>query len=227
MKRTCMIVALFCLLALPGMTAFADVAENFKAGGVSFSGGGSLYYDAYTVFDTTNQWNYFSFSANLDVEFLTADNFSIGIIPRISTTQTHTNDLNISGTLSFGLAVGAVYYFVSGSNNPFVPSIGTVLGMDVYPGVDYTSAGVSFHNQGLAITPFVNFPLSVNWFLTQRAALYLAFTPEIYLDTPLKNALGNTVIDSRTFLERLGVDVTVGFGIRYFIPTKDKAITKS
>jgi hypothetical protein len=225
MKRACIVMAFFCLLAFPGVMAFSDIAENFKAGGASFSGGGSLYYDANTVFDTSNQWNYFSFSANLDVEFLTVDKLSIGLIPRVSTTQTHTNDFNISGTLSFGLAVGVTYYFVSG-NNALVPSIGIVLGTDVYPGVGYTSAGVSYPGKSLAINPFLNFPLALNWFLTQRTALYLAATPEIYFWTPLKDALGNAVTDNRTFLNRLGVDVTVGFGIRYFVPTRDKAIVK-
>ncbi len=226
MKRTVMVVALFCLLAFHGAMAFADVAENFKAGGVAFSGGGSLYYDGYTVFDTSNQWNYFSFSANVDIEFLTVDKLSIGIMPRISTTQTHTNDFNISGTFSYGLAVGAVYYFVSGSNNPFVPSIGISLGTDVYPGTGYTSAGVAYQNKSLTITPFVDLPVAFNLFLTQRTAVYLAFTPEIYFQTPLKDALGNSVTDNRTFLDRLGVDVTVGFGIRYFIPTRDKALIR-
>jgi hypothetical protein len=224
MKQVRMMMTLFCLLVLPGITAFSDIAENFKAGGVAFSGGGSFLYDGSVALDPANQFSYTSFSANVGVEFLAVDNLSISFIPSITTTKTHYDNNNVSGSLSFGAAADVTYYFLSGPNNPFVPAVGLGLGLVFIPGTDVMSGGITYTDQSLLIQPYLNLIFVLNWFLTQRTGLYLAFYPEVYMSVPVTGSNGNPVTDTRPFLNRLGFSATVGFGIRYFIPTRDKAL---
>ena len=108
MKRSCCLTLLLCLITCP--VAFADIADNFMAGGIALTGSGSFSDDVGNPSSSSNQYNHLTVTFSPSATFYLIDFFAFTLSPTISYASNYTDSGDHIPSLSYGLSVGFSWY---------------------------------------------------------------------------------------------------------------------
>ena len=89
MKRSCLLVLLLSLVSCH--FAFADIADNFMAGGIAITGSGSFTDDVGDPSNSSNQYNHLTVTFSPTVTFYLIDFFALALAPTISYASNYTD----------------------------------------------------------------------------------------------------------------------------------------
>jgi hypothetical protein len=229
MNRHACFVAVALLVALGAGPAFAQIGENFEPAGISLWGGGSLYFNVGYFLDPDFEDFYWSFEVSPGFDLLFVKNLSFYVNPWVSFASDKYYDSGIPGTvvdktLQFGLSGGLTYYLVRDpqASVGLVPAVGGGVGVWLDPDATDTLDGMDLTSDGLEVGAYLELVGRVYWFLNERLAPYVGVTPRAYYEIYYRDWDG-TVWDG-PFRERLMLDVSVAFGVSYWIPNKQAAL---
>ena len=215
-KKTVLLALLLSIAAL----GFGQVGDNFARNSLSLGGNGSLTIDLDNVFNDANEDFYWGFSLSPDFHLFVSDGLMWGISPVVSYSVDKTTAVDKSRNLRIGITTGISYFFVAHpeASGGLIPSLGTSIGLQFYPGIDDLVGGVeTMDTSALALSFSLNGQL--NFFATERTAVYLNLRPQVFAylaEWDKFNSYDFKVLDY-TYIE-----FDLVFGILYFIPSRDR-----
>ncbi len=108
MRRSWWLIALVCLLAGPG--AFADIADNFMAGGIAITGNASLSDDLGDPTSSSNQGSHLTITVSPSATFYLINFFAFALSPSFSYASNYNNGNDYQPVLTYALSLGFAWY---------------------------------------------------------------------------------------------------------------------
>ena len=243
MKRPGWLVLLVFLACIHPV--FGDIADNFMAGGIAFTGSGSFSDDVGNPSDPSNQYSHLTVSASPVVTFYLLDFFAFSVAPTVSYASNYNNGNYYQPVLTYGVSVGFTWYpyfdpthlmerlpdgsfFFDGNswmgnpNYPLVFALGFSSGPFVaqYFSGKYSS-GVAYGGSmelSIHLTP----SLGAYYFISERYALDVILNPTVSI--PVMELYGASNSPTN-FYPANDVQFTpsVSFGITFFVPWAERS----
>jgi hypothetical protein len=139
-------------------------------------------------------------------------------------TYSYSNSLTDYANGFYSLSAGMNYSFVSGASDPLVPRLGASLGLSLDPGSSGKASGVPFDDQSLSMSLSLSPEIRLNYFISDRWAVYLSLTPALSLSRQLFDVSGASVADPGPIEQRLTMRVTVAIGLARYLPPRLSAL---
>ncbi|MGO9308483.1 MAG: hypothetical protein ACLQDL_05620 [Spirochaetia bacterium] len=247
MKRYCWL-ALSLGLAF-GPPSFADIADNFMAGGIAFTGSGSLTDDVGDPSSSSNQYNHLTITISPTATFYLIDFFAFSISPSFSYASNYTDSGNHIPSLTYGLSLGFTWYpmfdpdhlivrlpgggfridprsWLYNPNYPLVFALGFAVGpaLNQYLPGPYDN-GIKMFNGGswqfnLRLTP----TLGVYYFVSERYALDFVLNPNLNIPVGITDSTGSPTNNVPNNALQLTFSASVG--ITLFIPWAERSLIR-
>jgi hypothetical protein len=211
-----LLAALLLLMVLG--TANADIGQNFTKGGIAIMGQGSYVTDLGYVMSSTNTYNKWSLTIRPEIDFLFMDSTTLYLSPYFVSSRTTNDSLNNFGSTYYGADFGIVRYFVlaAGAQSGLVPAIGASIGLELDPGADGMSAGVSYTNKSMYTYLSLSATARLFYFINDAVAPYVNVVPQLWYTVNGVDGSGSPVILADD--QRLWMSVGVYFGFSYWVP---------
>jgi len=247
MKRYCWLIMLM-YLVLIGPSAFADIADNFMAGGIAFTGSGSFTDDVGNPGDSTNQYNHLTITLSPVVTFYLLDFFAFNISPSFSYASNYTDSGDYIPSLSYGLSVGFSWYpyfdpahlierlpdgglwidtnsWMLNPNFPLVFALGFSVGVTLnqYLAGEYAD-GKTFDGSSLQFNVRLTPSLGIYYFISERYALDLILNPYVNIPVDISDSTGSPMNYAPLNGSQLVWSASVG--ITFFVPWAERSQIK-
>jgi len=214
------------LLLLITTLSYGGIGENFEKAGMAFWGGLNFSWDPNLILDDTDEKNDWTLRLKPGLDYYIADKLALWLSPSLNISSKQKNLNTITNQLTYGLTIGADYYFVSKPQavSGFVPGIGFTLGLNIDPGMDDTVGGAEVEDLTSSVSLKIGPAFRMNYFLTERVAILLRFLPTVSYRLSQKDNSGAVV--ALTFEERVYLDTDLYFGFAIYIPSKEASLIK-
>jgi hypothetical protein len=234
------------VLLLLGPCTFADIADNFMAGGIAFTGSGSFTDDIGNPTSASNQYSHLTITLSPVATFYLLDFFAFSVSPSFSYSSNYTNGGFYEPILSYGLSLGFTWYpyfdpahviqtlpdghlwidvnsWMLNPNFPLVLAVGFSVGpfLNQYIPGKY-SDGTPYDGAfefNIRLTP----SLGVYYFISERYALDIILNPNISI--PLYMYGSNSLVASYP-INDVQLTFSVSFGITFFVPWIERSQIK-
>jgi len=213
-------MGLLLLIVLPGL-AFADIGENFAQSSVYVGGSGNMYWDLEYIFDSTWEGRYFRLGLFPEIGVFVQDDIATSFVVGMEFENDRTDANNQGRDLDATVQAYLDYYSVMDpmAEIGVVPSFGAGIAFwydfsmnDLVGGTDVKDSS--------SLTASLILSGKVNYFVTDRAAVYLDLRPSIDFLLSAKDGAGNKI--DFDFGDEITVDVGLYFGVSYFIPSSKR-----
>jgi len=233
MKRPHWLVLLVLLGCI--QPAFADIADNFMAGGIAFTGSGSFSDNIGNPADTSNQYSHLTITVSPVVTFYLLDFFAFSLSPSFSYASNYTDSNSYQPTLTYGVSVGFTWYpyfdpahffernsWMWNPNYPLILAFGVSAGpfVNQYLSGKYSNGTPYGGSMQLAI--HVTPSLGIYYFISERYALDLILNPTVSI--PIRVFYGSSNSPTSFYpTSDLQFTPTVTFGITFFVPWAERS----
>jgi hypothetical protein len=217
--------------------AVADIADNFMAGGIGFSGNGSFSDDVGDPTDSSNEYNHLTVSFNPSVVFYVVDFLAFAISPSFTYASNYTNSNNHIPSLTYGLGVGFSWFpmfdpghlFQKDSwkynpNYPLVFNLGFNVGVAMVQYLSGVVGGKTVSGDSLQLYVGLTPSIGIYYFISERYAVDLLFNPQLSIPVGVYASAGSPFdyppLNSAHFTYSASIGITV------FVPWGELSLIK-
>ncbi|MGA2477192.1 MAG: hypothetical protein ABSG63_00395 [Spirochaetia bacterium] len=246
MRRYFWLALLLGLIVSP--VVFADIADNFMAGGIALTGSGSLSDNMGDPTNSSNQYNHLTITISPSAAFYLIDFLAFTVSPSFTYASNYTDSGNHIPSLSYALSVGLSWYpmfdpahlfqqlpgggywldpksWMYNPNFPLVLNFGFAVGLTLnqyLPGV-YNNGSKTFDGSmqfNVRLTP----ALGIYYFISERYALDLILNPNVNFPIGIYDSTGSptNAVPANGFQ----VTFSASVGITLFIPWGERSLFK-
>ena len=245
MRESCRLALLLCLLLICSHL-FADIADNFMAGGIAFTGSGSFTDNVGNPTTSSDQYNHITVTLSPVVTFYLIDFFAFNISPSFSYASNYTDSGDHIPSLSYGLSIGFSWYpyfdpshlivrlpeggfwidtnsWVQNPNYPLLLSLGFSVAptLNQYLAGEYDSGKYNYGGGGwqfnLRLTPSVG----IYYFISERYALDIILNPYIILPFNISDSTGSPM--NIVPVNDAQLVWSASLGITFFVPWGERS----
>jgi|GEM_PF-3997772 len=247
MKRFCWLALLMGLIICPSV--FADIADNFMAGGIALTGSGSFSDNVGDPSSSSNQYNHLTLTLSPSAAFYLVDFLAFTLSPTFSYSSNYTDSGDHIPSLSYGLSLGVSWYpmfdpdhlivrlpdggfrldprsWMYNPNYPLVCNLGFSVGLTLnqyLPG-DYNNGTKTFSGGSMQFNIRLTPTLGVYYFISERYALDLILNPNVNIPVGIYDSTGSPTNNVPTNALQLTFSASVG--ITLFIPWGERSLFK-
>ena len=239
MKRIAVFVLLAGLSAV-GFRAFADIADNFMAGGIAITGNGSFSDDLGDPSNPANQYNHLTITLSPIISFYSFDFLAFTAAPSFSYASNYNDSGDHIPALTYGLSLGISWYLMfdpvhlitrtpdgylfmdpqSWMYNPNYPLVFNLafsagLTLNQYLPGDYRNGTKTFDGSmqfNVRLTPTIG----IYYFISERYALDLVLNPNVNIPIGIYDSTGSPT--NAPPLNGLQLTLSTTVGITFFVP---------